>query len=153
MRAKQVLSWVLILSLASLAMVSQTARSVSAASTIAALPAAQLPQAYQYRSGIFVTASIGAACGWTSWNLPGCAQPYTGEFVVTELNGAEVARVLTNYQGQAMVDLSPGRYVVGVRTENYYPYAAPLIVNVLPGRYAYVSFWLDSGQPRQAPSW
>src|SRR5262245_18947938 len=126
MRAKQALLSVLILSLAGLAMISQPVRSVPAASTSAALPKAQLPQAYQYGSGIFVTASIGAACSWTTWNSPACTQPYAGEFVVTELNGAEVARVLTNYQGQAMVNVTPGRYLVGVRTENIYPYAAPL---------------------------
>ena len=148
MRAKQGLLWVLILSLAGLTMISQSARSVSATSTSIAPP-----QAYQYGSGIFVTASISAACSWTIWNSLGCAQPYAGEFVVTELNGAEVVRVLTNYQGQAMINLSPGRYLVGVRTENIYPYAAPQMVNVLPGRYTYVSFSLDSGRPWQPPSW
>ena len=88
-----------------------------------------------------------------AWNSAACTQPYAGEFVVTELNGAEVARVLTNYQGQVMVNLSPGRYLVGVRTESIYPYSAPLIVNVLPGRYTSITFRLDSGQPWQSPSW
>ena len=143
MRTKQILLWALILSLAILAMGSQPARSA---------PAAQFPQAFQYGAGIYLTANIGSTCASTTWYSPGCAQPYAGEFVVTELNGAEVTRVMTNYVGQAAVNLPPGRYLVGVRTEDYYPYAAPLIVNVLPDRYAYVSFRLDPGQTLQALS-
>jgi len=73
-----------------------------------------------------------------------------GEFVVTTLNGAEVTRVMTNYQGQALVDLPAGRYIVGARTESIYPYAAPVIVNVIADRYAYVSLRLDAGPRGQS---
>jgi hypothetical protein len=64
-----------------------------------------------------------------------CQQPYAGEFVVTGLNGEEVARVVTNQDGQAAVDLPPGKYLLGVRTEEIYPLAAPVTVNVPAGRY------------------
>lgn len=144
MHPKRILLWVLILSLAGMTAVFQPASSisVSAASSIAALPPSQT---YYTNSGIYLTVSIGPACARASWSSPECIRPYAGEFVVTALNGAEVTRVMTNYQGQAIVALLPGRYIVGVRTENFYPRAAPMIVNVLPGRYAYVSFRLDSG--------
>jgi hypothetical protein len=65
-----------------------------------------------------------------------CSQPYAGEFVVTTYNGAEVARVVTNWSGQGMVSLPPGRYIVGVRTTGYYPQAAPVYVSVYANSYA-----------------
>jgi hypothetical protein len=159
MRTKQIFLWMLILSLASTAIACQPAFAVSApaiavlpGTSIAALampPASRPMPAFQGGSGIYLMASIGPTCTTANSFGPECRQPYAGEFVVTELNGAEVTRVATNYQGQAMVALSPGRYLVGVRTEEFYPRAAPAVVNVLANRYAYVSFSLDTGiRPR-----
>ena len=154
MRTKRILLWVLILSVAVVTVAGQSARSILAASSNAALSASKaallLPQTAQYGSGFYLTANVGPTCVNVSWYSPVCTQPYAGEFVVTALNGAEVTRVMTNYQGQALVDLPPGRYIVGARTENIYPYAAPVIVNVIADRYAYVSFRLDSGAQWQA---
>jgi hypothetical protein len=75
-------------------------------------------------------------------------QPYAGEFVITALNGAEVARVTTNQQGQATVELPPGKYILGVRTEDLYPRVVPVKVNILASRYVYISLSLDSGLRR-----
>jgi hypothetical protein len=68
-----------------------------------------------------------------------------GEFVITTLNGAVVTSVMTNRDGQAMIALSPGRYILGVKTENIYPLAAPVKVNVLADRYVHILLNLDSG--------
>ncbi len=136
----------MVLGVVGLAVASQDARSVSASanSSVAALP---VLQASRYGSGLFVMASSGTACAGVAWYGPAsaCTQPFAGEFVVTALNGAEVARVLTNYLGQATVDLPPGWYLVGVRTESYYPRAAPVMINVFANRYTSVSFRINSG--------
>jgi hypothetical protein len=97
-------------------------------------------------SGVHLTARIDTLC--TNGAQPGtvCKQPYAGEFVVTGLNGAEVMRVATDYEGQATIDLPPGQYILGVRTEDIYPFAAPIRVNVLTDRYASISFSLNSGK-------
>jgi hypothetical protein len=144
MHPKRILLWLLILSLAGMTAVFQPARSISA-SAVSSSAALQPSETYYTTSGIYLTVSIGPACARAIWSGPECLQPYAGEFVVTALNGAEVTRAMTNFQGRAIVALPPGRYIVGVRTENIYPLSAPKIVNVLPGRYAYVSFRLDSG--------
>lgn len=148
MQAKQILWWVLILALVSMAAGCQSANllSASAASSAMALPAsAPLPQTIQNNSGIYLAATIGPTCVRSTWYDSECGQPYVGEFVVTELNGAEVTRVMTNYQGQATIALPPGKYIVGVRTENIYFWTAPAVVNVLADRYASISFHVDSG--------
>jgi hypothetical protein len=139
MRTKQILLWLMILSLASAIVVGQPVRSSTA-----------LPLSAQYGSGVFLTASIGPTCSGPSWYSTACARPYVGEFVVTALNGEEIMRVMTNYWGQAMVNLPPGQYLVGVRTESFYPRAAPVWVDVMADRYAYVSLRLDAGPPEQA---
>jgi hypothetical protein len=138
MRTKQILLWLMILSLASVIVVGQPARSV-----IASAP---------NRSGIFLIASINSTCTRVAWYGAICTQPYAGEFVVTALNGAEVTRLWTNYLGQAVVSLPPGRYLVGVRTENLYPRAAPVLVDIVADRYTYVSLRLDAGLDTQLSS-
>jgi hypothetical protein len=142
MRAKQILLWVLIFSAVGLAVAGLPARPLSASAADTARP---LLQAALYRSGISLSASIGPACIGATWYSPACTHPYVGEFVVTELNGAEVTRAMTNYQGQATIILPPGQYIVGVRTEDIYPWAAPAFITVLADRYTPVSFNLDSG--------
>jgi hypothetical protein len=147
MNTKKILVWVSIFIVAGLVIALQPSRLVSAStsSSVAALPAA--PQIAEYRSGIFVMASSGLACAGVAWYGPvsACMETYTGEFVVTALNGEEVTRVMTNYQGQARVDLPPGWYIVGVRTETYYPHAAPVIISVPADGYASVFFRIDLG--------
>ena len=71
--------------------------------------------------------------------------------MITALNGAEVTRVVTNQTGQATVDLPPGKYLLGVRTEDIYPLAAPVKVDVLADRYVHISLSLDAGPRRQSP--
>ncbi len=142
MRTKHSLLWVVILSVAALAVVGLPARSS------AALP--QAPTA-QSGSGIWLTASIGPSCLGITWDSAICARPYIGEFVVTALNGTEIARVMTNYWGQARVDLVPGRYLVGVMTDNVYPRAAPVVVDIVANRYAFVALHLEAGPPEQTP--
>jgi len=147
MHTKKILVWVLIFSVAGLTVAFQSARLVSASadSSVAAPPV--VPQSSQSGSGILVMASSGLACAGVAWYGPvsACLQTYTGEFVVTALNGAEVTRVMTNYLGQARVDLPPGWYMVGVRTETYYPRAAPAIINVPASGYTSVFFRVDLG--------
>jgi hypothetical protein len=143
MRAKQILWCLLILTMASMAVACQpvSGLSASAVSSIA-MP---LPQAVQYSSGVYLTATTGPTCVRVVWSDPPCVQAYAGEFVVTELNGAEVTRVMTNYQGQATIILPPGKYIVGVRTENADAWTAPVVVNVLPDRYSFISFTVNAG--------
>ena len=102
-------------------------------------------------SGVYLTAYISPMCAETVQPDTGCVQPYAGEFMITELNGAVVASVVTNNEGQATVELPPGRYILGVKTENIYPLAAPVKVNVLANRYVVISFSLDSGLRGQSP--
>lgn len=103
-------------------------------------------------SGVRLTANITAKCTGVSKSNAGCVQPYTGEFVITAFNGAEVARVMTNLRGQATINLPPGKYILGVRTEKIYPLAAPVKVNVLADRYVYILLTLDSGLRGQPSS-
>jgi hypothetical protein len=104
---------------------------------------------YRSDSGLYLTARINAPCFGAAWPGTVCSQPYMGEFVVTAPNGAEVARVMTNWAGQATVNVPPGRYIVGVRTAGYYPQAAPVAVSVYLDHYASVWISLNAG-PRQA---
>jgi hypothetical protein len=104
---------------------------------------------YQSDSGLYLTARVVAPCMGVAWSTSACSEPYAGEFVVTTYNGAEVARVMTNWSGQGLVSLPPGRYIVGVRTASYYPQAAPVAVSVYADSYASAWFNLTAG-PRQA---
>jgi hypothetical protein len=103
---------------------------------------------YRSDSGLYLTARLTTPCLGAAWLGVVCSQPYAGEFVVTAYNGAEVARVMTSWSGQAMVNLPPGRYIVGVRTAGYYPQAAPVAISVYAGRYTSVWFNLNAG-PQQ----
>ncbi len=95
-------------------------------------------------SGMHLTARIDSQC--VTQSGAECHQPYAGEFVVTALNGAEVTRVTTDQTGEAAVALPPGEYLVGVKTEEIYPFAPPVKVNVLANQYEQVSLSLNSGQ-------
>jgi len=159
MRTRTGLVWLLILTLTTLVAACQPAQAISVpplqpmalpgmaleptpAPTSSWVPA-PVPQS---ESGVRLTARIDTLCANEARPGDECVQPYAGEFVVTALNGAEVTRVTTNYAGQATVDLPPGEYLLGVRTEDIYPLAAPIKVNVFADRYASVSFSLDAGK-------
>jgi len=105
--------------------------------------------AYQSDSGLYLTARINAPCVDVAWSGSACSQPYAGEFVITTYNGAEVARVMTNWSGPGMVSLLPGRYSVVVRTAGDYPQASPVYVSVYANNYASAWFSLNAG-PQQA---
>lgn len=96
-------------------------------------------------SGVYLTAQISPVCLGAVPLDAKCVQPYMGEFVITTLNGAVVTSVMTNRDGQATIALSPGRYILGVKTEDIYPLAAPVKVNVLADRYVHIFLNLDSG--------
>ncbi|CAG0931428.1 hypothetical protein TFLX_02156 [Thermoflexales bacterium] len=112
---------------------------VNTVSTVAPTPVRQT-------SGVRLAANIDLKCAEAAQPNAECLRPYSGEFVITTLNGAEVARVMTDDEGQATVDLPPGKYILGVRTEEIYPLAAPVKVNVLADRYVHISLSLDSGK-------
>jgi hypothetical protein len=104
----------------------------------------------QSASGVRLAVNISPNCAGAGWYGTQCTQPYAGEFVVTALNGAVVTRVMTDYRGQATINLPPGRYILGARTENIYPFATPVRVNILNDRYAHISFNLLAGNQQQA---
>ncbi len=99
------------------------------------------PESVQTESGVQLTAHINSPC-----TSAACPHPYAGEFVITELNGAEVTRVFTNQDGRATVNLPPGLYLVGVRTEEIYPLAAPVTVDILANHYVSVNMSLIASQ-------
>ncbi len=108
-------------------------------STPVPTPSAQAP------SGVYLNSHISPMCIDAARIMAECVQPYAGEFVITELNGAVVTNVITNQDGQATIELPPGKYILGVRTEKVYPLAAPVKINILPNRYVHISLSLDSG--------
>ena len=166
MRAQRLGLWLLVLSTVLLVAACQPAQSLSAprstAPTIVAIamfevtpvststpvptPSAQTP------SGVYLSTHISPLCTGAARSMAECVQPYTGEFVITELYGAGVTRVMTNQEGQATIELPPGKYILGVRTENVYPLAAPVKINIFPDRYVQISLSLDSGLQGQLQS-
>ncbi len=104
----------------------------------------------QNASGVQLAANISPTCAGAARYGSQCVQPYAGEFVVTALYGAEVTRVMTDYRGQATVNLPPGKYILGVRTENIYPLSTPVRVNILADRYARISLHLMAESQQQA---
>jgi hypothetical protein len=148
MRAQRFAKWLLVLSFVLLLTACQPGELLSvpsAAISSIGMSAPALGSFGRTGSGVYLTASISPLCVGPAQTRAECVRPYMGEFVVTELNGAEVVRVMTNQLGQAIINLPPGTYLVGARTENIYPLAAPIRVSVLSDRYAYISISLDSG--------
>jgi hypothetical protein len=96
-------------------------------------------------SGLRLTATVGPSCPGPERPGQVCTQPYAGEFVVTNNAAEEVARVTTNQDGQALVDLPPSEYTVTLQAEGNYPTSAPVTVTVVAGEYADVNIELDSG--------
>lgn len=115
----------------------------------AGFPATAVAAGTANRSGIVLTAHVVLPCNGVVWIDATCTQPYLGEFVVTAPNGAEITRVRTNFLGQAVINLAPGRYLVGARTESIYPRTVPALVEVAAERYTYVSLRVELGPGRQ----
>jgi|GEM_PF-6439222 len=158
MRAQQLGKWLVIVSALVLVTACQSVQALSAAPAAAAITplaifevtagteSAPVPAPASWSSsGVYLTAYISPMCTGTVQGDTRCVRPYVGEFVITAVNGAVVTSVMTNREGQATIDLPPGKYILGVKTENVYPLAAPVRVNVLAERYVYISLNLDSG--------
>jgi hypothetical protein len=96
-------------------------------------------------SGMRLTATIGPTCPGPQHPGQVCTQPYQGLFVVTNTAGAEVARVTTDQNGQALIDLPPGEYTIAPEIEGELPSGAPETVTVPADQYVAVSIDLDSG--------
>jgi len=96
-------------------------------------------------SGIRLTATMGPTCPGPERPGQVCTQPYEGLFVVTDNAGAEVARVTTDQNGQAAIDLPPGDYTLTPKIEGRFPSGAPTAVTVLSGQVVEVSVELDTG--------
>ncbi len=158
MRAQRLGMWLLALSVI-LVTACQPSQTLSEIKPIAMFEVTHVPVSApaptpvtQTLSGVRLTANISPMCVGAAQSSAECTQPYAGEFVVTALNGAVVTSVMTDRKGQATVELPPGKYILGVRTEEIYPLAAPVKVNVVPDRYVHISFSLDSGLPWQLQS-
>jgi hypothetical protein len=96
-------------------------------------------------SGIRLTATVGPTCPGPQRPGQVCTQPYQGLFVVTNTAGSEVARVTTNQNGQALIDLPPGEYTITPKIEGRLPSGAPVTATVIDGQYVKVASELDSG--------
>ncbi len=96
-------------------------------------------------SGVHLTATVGPTCPGPQRPGQVCTRPYQGEFVVTNSAGAEVARVTTDQNGKATIDLSPGDYTIALEVTGKLPRSVPTPVTVLSGRYVEVNIELDTG--------
>lgn len=96
-------------------------------------------------SGIRLAATIGPTCPGPERPDQVCTHPYEGLFVVTDGSGAEVTRVTTDQNGQALIDLPPGEYTVTPEIEGRLPSGAPVSAAVIDGQYVEVNIELDSG--------
>ena len=98
-------------------------------------------------SSLTISATIGPTCPGPVRPGQDCTKPYQGEFVVLRLDGSEAARVSTNADGRAVVNLPPGDYTVSVKTDpgTSLPRAGSVEVNVSAGQAAEVTIELDTG--------
>ncbi len=96
-------------------------------------------------SGVHLTATVGPTCPGPQRPGQVCTRPYQGEFVVTNNAGAEVARVTTDQNGKATIDLPPGDYTIAPEVAGKLPRSAPTTVTVPAGQYVEVNIELDTG--------
>ncbi len=99
------------------------------------------------QSGFVLTATLGPTCPGPQQEGQVCTAPYEGKFIVMHADGSEVARFNTGVDGRAVVDLSPGRYIVSLapgagRTQ---PRGEPVEVIVVAGQRVAVDLELDTG--------
>lgn len=74
-----------------------------------------------------------------------CLTPYAAELVVLDSEGKVITRVTSGADGTFQVDVPPGEYVVTPATNDSYPIAQPVSVQVVPGNYAEVQINYDTG--------
>ena len=103
-------------------------------------------------SGIRGLALLGPTCPVGNPESPGaddpvpCLTPYSAPLVVTDSEGAVVARVNSAADGKFQVDLPPGEYIVTPATgQDTYPIAQPVSVTVGPGAYVDIEINYDTG--------
>lgn len=96
-------------------------------------------------SGVRLTATISPTCPGPQRPGQVCTRPYEGVFSVTDDAGTEVARVTTDQNGQATINLPPGDYIITPRVEGPWPSGVPTAVMVSAGQYVEVTVELDSG--------
>jgi len=96
-------------------------------------------------SGIRLTATMGPTCPGPERPGQVCSQPYEGLFSVADGSGTEVARLTTDRDGTAAIDLPPGAYTVTPKIEGRFPAGVPTAVTVVSGQYIEVSVELDTG--------
>lgn len=96
-------------------------------------------------SGIRIIAKVGPTCPGPQRPGQVCEGPYEGEFSITTGNGTAAARVTTDKDGRATVDLPPGQYTVTPKIKGRLPSGAPVDVTVPPGQVVDVNVELDSG--------
>ncbi len=96
-------------------------------------------------SGVHLTAMAGPTCPGPQRPGQVCTRPYQGEFVVTNNSGTEVARIMTDQNGKATIDLTPGDYTIALEVAGKLPRSAPTTVTVLTGQYVEVNIELDTG--------
>lgn len=96
-------------------------------------------------SGVHLAATISPTCPGPERPGQVCTQPYPGLFVVMDNTEVEVARVTTDQNGQASIDLPPGTYTIMPKVEGHWPSGGPAVVTVPDGQYVEVTIELDSG--------
>jgi hypothetical protein len=75
-----------------------------------------------------------------------CLTPYAAQLVVLDSEGKVVTRVTSAAgDGTFAVDVPPGDYVVAPATNDSYPIAQPVSVQVVAGNYAEVQINYDTG--------
>ena len=103
-------------------------------------------------SGIRGLALLGPTCPVGNPESPGaddpvpCLTPYSAPLVVTDTEGAVVARINSGADGKFEVTLPPGEYVVTPATgQDTYPVAQPVSVTVGPGAFVDIEINYDTG--------
>ncbi len=98
-------------------------------------------------SGLHITATIGPTCPGPERPGQVCTRPYAGEFVITTKDGKEIARVTTDTEGKATIDLPPGDYTLTPKLDpnSPYPRGGPIEATVTKGVYVDVVIALDTG--------
>lgn len=96
-------------------------------------------------SGIQLSAIIGPTCPGPERSDQVCEQPYSGTFSIQNERGEEVARVVTGDDGQAVIAVPPGKYIITPKIEGRFPHGAPVEVTIGAGESVTVQIALDSG--------
>lgn len=115
-----------------------------------ALPTAaptSVPDPAAAKSGLMVVATVGPTCAGPQREGQVCTAPFEGEFVVTRADGSEAARLKTDVDGHAQIDLPPGDYTLtaipGTGRANRRGGSAT--ATVVAGQYVEVVLELDTG--------